>query len=325
MDPLRGDCDQSPILKRILTSGPIPPPYNCILVQLIAFKFNVKLIFVFPIDFPFTAVRFGRVPKREKAKILAAMQSVNARLAERNLPAEFSDEMQLMQSVVRAHMETCDFTREKVQLLMEEAHRQPNYTACPPTLVSVFPFNSASSHSSPTRNLHTRTRSRKEGRKEGRERIGWYCVSKMALMNFPLRRKRPNRMAVQGESLCCPFHFVDNQTTIKEQQQQSCVTSTLVRSGSTFGSCAKLMRKRKNTKWWRTNERTKWTDLILQMLLWHWTHTGHWQRSSGGTEAASRSTFQQKHHDDVQCSCAVRLPPDKQRERTKYNWIKKKI
>jgi hypothetical protein len=63
------------------------------------------------------------------------MQSVNARLAERSLPAEFSDEMQLMQSVVRAHMETCDFTREKVQLLMEEAHRQPNYTACPPTLV----------------------------------------------------------------------------------------------------------------------------------------------------------------------------------------------
>lgn len=80
------------------------------------------------------AVRFGRVPKREKAKILAAMQSVNARLAERSLPAEFADEVQLMQSVVRAHMETCDFTREKVQVLMADAHRQPNYTACPPTL-----------------------------------------------------------------------------------------------------------------------------------------------------------------------------------------------
>jgi nuclear receptor subfamily 1 group D protein 3 len=52
------------------------------------------------------AVRFGRVPKREKAKILAAMQSVNARLAERSLPAKFANEVQLMQSVVRAHMET---------------------------------------------------------------------------------------------------------------------------------------------------------------------------------------------------------------------------
>nr|CAG4650830.1 EOG090X036X [Simocephalus serrulatus] len=80
------------------------------------------------------AVRFGRVPKREKAKILAAMQSVNARLAERSLPAEFADEVQLMQAVVRAHMETCDFTRDKVQVLMADAHRQPNYTACPPTL-----------------------------------------------------------------------------------------------------------------------------------------------------------------------------------------------
>jgi hypothetical protein len=87
------------------------------------------------------AVRFGRVPKREKAKILAAMQSVNARLAERSLPAEFADEVQLMQSVVRAHMETCDFTREKVQILMADAHRQPNYTACPPTLVSLPIFH----------------------------------------------------------------------------------------------------------------------------------------------------------------------------------------
>nr|CAG4647757.1 EOG090X036X [Moina brachiata] len=80
------------------------------------------------------AVRFGRVPKREKAKILAAMQSVNARLAERSLPPEFANEAQLMQAVVRAHMETCDFTRDKVQVMMAEAHRQPNYTACPPTL-----------------------------------------------------------------------------------------------------------------------------------------------------------------------------------------------
>lgn len=87
-------------------------------------------------------MRFGRVPKREKAKILAAMQSVNARLAEqRTLPAEFADDVQLMQAVIRAHMETCDFTRDKVQLLMADAHRQPNYTACPPTLVSCLFFS----------------------------------------------------------------------------------------------------------------------------------------------------------------------------------------
>lgn len=96
------------------------------------------------------------------------MQSVNARLAERSLPAEFSDEMQLMQSVVRAHMETCDFTREKVQLLMEEAHRQPNYTACPPTLVR-FSTSSLISLSQKKKKqkipLHTHTHSRGSGKK----------------------------------------------------------------------------------------------------------------------------------------------------------------
>jgi hypothetical protein len=62
--------------------------------------------FIYLILFIFIAVRLGNVPKREKAKILAAMQSVNARLAERSLPAKFANEVQLMQSVVRAHMET---------------------------------------------------------------------------------------------------------------------------------------------------------------------------------------------------------------------------
>lgn len=81
-------------------------------------------------------MRFGRVPKREKAKILAAMQSVNARLAERALPVELADEAQLVNAVVRAHMDTCDFIRDKVRDQMADAHRQPDYSVCPPTLVS---------------------------------------------------------------------------------------------------------------------------------------------------------------------------------------------
>ena len=66
------------------------------------------------------------------------MQSNNARLAERALPAEFGDENQLMNAVVRAHMETCDFIREKVRNQMADAQRQPDYTVCPPTLVSCI-------------------------------------------------------------------------------------------------------------------------------------------------------------------------------------------
>lgn len=123
--------EEWPILKRLLTTG----RNDGLLISSKCFCYHIILSLFHFFLFSFTAVRFGRVPKREKAKILAAMQSVNARLAERSLPSEFADEVQLMQAVVRAHMETCDFTRDKVQVLMADAHRQPNYTACPPTLV----------------------------------------------------------------------------------------------------------------------------------------------------------------------------------------------
>ncbi|XP_075221107.1 ecdysone-induced protein 75B isoform X1 [Lycorma delicatula] len=81
------------------------------------------------------AVRFGRVPKREKARILAAMQqSTNSRSQEKALAAELEDEQRLLATVVRAHLDTCDFTREKVEPMLARARDQPSYTACPPTL-----------------------------------------------------------------------------------------------------------------------------------------------------------------------------------------------
>ncbi|XP_063226152.1 ecdysone-inducible protein E75 isoform X3 [Bacillus rossius redtenbacheri] len=81
------------------------------------------------------AVRFGRVPKREKARILAAMQqSSNSRSQEKAVAAELEDEQRLLASVVRAHLDTCDYTRDKVQPMLERARDQPCYTACPPTL-----------------------------------------------------------------------------------------------------------------------------------------------------------------------------------------------
>ncbi|KYB25587.1 Ecdysone-induced protein 75B, isoforms C/D-like Protein [Tribolium castaneum] len=80
-------------------------------------------------------VRFGRVPKREKARILAAMQqSSNSRSLEKAVAAELEDEQRLLATVVRAHIDTCDFTREKVEPMLARAREQPSYTACPPTL-----------------------------------------------------------------------------------------------------------------------------------------------------------------------------------------------
>lgn len=82
-------------------------------------------------------MRFGRVPKREKARILAAMQqSTNCRSQEKAVAAELEDDQRLLATVVRAHLDTCDFTNEKVQPLLALARDQPSYTACAPTLVS---------------------------------------------------------------------------------------------------------------------------------------------------------------------------------------------
>lgn len=86
----------------------------------------------------FTAVRFGRVPKREKARILAAMQqSSNSRSLEKAVSAELEDEQRLLATVIRAHIDTCDFTRDKVEPMLTRAREHPSYTACPPTLVSA--------------------------------------------------------------------------------------------------------------------------------------------------------------------------------------------
>ncbi|KAL0272139.1 UNVERIFIED_CONTAM: hypothetical protein PYX00_005221 [Menopon gallinae] len=81
------------------------------------------------------AVRFGRVPKREKARILAAMQqSTNSRSHEKAVAAELEDEQRLLGTVIRAHLETCDFTKDKIEPMIALAREQPSYTACPPTL-----------------------------------------------------------------------------------------------------------------------------------------------------------------------------------------------
>ncbi|XP_052903140.1 ecdysone-induced protein 75B, isoforms C/D isoform X2 [Anopheles moucheti] len=87
-------------------------------------------------------VRFGRVPKREKARILAAMQqSTQNRGNQRALASELDDQPRLLASVLQAHIETCEFTREKVAAMRQRARDCPSYSM--PTLVSACPLNPA--------------------------------------------------------------------------------------------------------------------------------------------------------------------------------------
>lgn len=77
------------------------------------------------------------MPKREKARILAAMQqSTQNRGQQRAMTTELDDQPRLLSSVLRAHMETCEFTKEKVTSMRQRARECPNYSM--PTLVCAF-------------------------------------------------------------------------------------------------------------------------------------------------------------------------------------------
>jgi len=93
--------------------------------------------------FPIAAVRFGRVPKREKARILAAMQqSTQNRGQQRALATELDDQPRLLAAVLRAHLETCEFTKEKVSAMRQRARDCPSYSM--PTLLVSLTLSSQS-------------------------------------------------------------------------------------------------------------------------------------------------------------------------------------
>lgn len=66
---------------------------------------------------------------------MAAMQqSTQNRGQQRALATELDDQPRLLAAVLRAHMETCEFTREKVAAMRRRARDCPSYSM--PTLVS---------------------------------------------------------------------------------------------------------------------------------------------------------------------------------------------
>lgn len=102
------------------------------------FQFSINL-YRFFLPYIFAAVRFGRVPKREKARILAAMQqSTQNRGHQRAMATELDDQPRLLAAVLRAHMDTCEFTRDKVTSMRQRARDCPSYSM--PTMVSIFFF-----------------------------------------------------------------------------------------------------------------------------------------------------------------------------------------
>ena len=114
--------------------------YTCNLLiqcQLILISFFL-FFFLFFAFFPSsTAVRFGRVPKREKAKILAAMQSKNQSNQDKLLTEQLMDEQAMLNAIFKAHNETCDFTHVKMAPIFLKAEQNPIFADYPSQMVSM--------------------------------------------------------------------------------------------------------------------------------------------------------------------------------------------
>ncbi|GAU93778.1 hypothetical protein RvY_05664 [Ramazzottius varieornatus] len=93
------------------------------------------------------AVRFGRVPKREKAKIMAEMQKQNAKQQATSLTAEMEDQESLLALIVKAHEETCEYTRPRIIGTLEQWRSGGSHI--PELSTVVCPLNPAAASSSP--------------------------------------------------------------------------------------------------------------------------------------------------------------------------------
>lgn len=67
------------------------------------------------------------------------MQKVNQNSQEKALCVELEDENRLLATIIKAHEETCDYTKEKVAPLIDRARANPIFAHCPPQMVSPRP------------------------------------------------------------------------------------------------------------------------------------------------------------------------------------------
>ncbi|VDO93111.1 unnamed protein product [Soboliphyme baturini] len=82
------------------------------------------------------AVRFGRVPKREKAKIIADMQRTSFQSRTDNLTVELEDDENIITSIVRAHADTSEILHDRVLSVLDHYRKMAfdlpiSTVACP--------------------------------------------------------------------------------------------------------------------------------------------------------------------------------------------------
>ena len=81
-------------------------------------------------------MRFGRVPKKEKAKIMEQMKRVNAQSQMSALHSSLENDQEFLDKIIKAHYHNCDYTNEKVREMIDRAWLHPQFVNCPAHMVS---------------------------------------------------------------------------------------------------------------------------------------------------------------------------------------------
>lgn len=89
------------------------------------------------------AVRFGRVPKKEKARIIEQMQKMNSQIPSHQLSGVLQNPMDLVQHVIAAHRQTCAFTLDRVKSMRQAAVQTGEFVNCPAQMACPLNANLA--------------------------------------------------------------------------------------------------------------------------------------------------------------------------------------
>ena len=66
------------------------------------------------------------------------MQSSRLKTQESKVLAEMTDDGKIIETVVRAHYDTCDYTRNKMEPFLAKARASPSYAVCTGTVSSAL-------------------------------------------------------------------------------------------------------------------------------------------------------------------------------------------
>ena len=81
-------------------------------------------------------MRFGRVPKKEKARIIEQMQKKSMASQVTELNTLLTNDLDVVHAVVTSHRHTCDMTQFRAHQLRDLALQKQEYVSCPANMVS---------------------------------------------------------------------------------------------------------------------------------------------------------------------------------------------